>query len=73
MNINIRGNRSFTASSTPVYVIDNVIVSSFDGLNLNDVDYVEVMKDGSIYGSNGANGAIIVHIKTSNEWTEALP
>ena len=70
MNINIRGNRSFTASSTPVYVIDNVIVSSFDGLNLNDVDYVEVMKDASIYGSNGA---IIVHIKTSNEWTEALP
>ena len=66
MDVNIRGNRSFTASSTPVYVIDNVVVSSFDGLNLNDVDYVEVMKDASIYGSSGANGAIIVHTKTFN-------
>ena len=64
-NVNIRGERSFTADSTPLYLIDGVVVPSFEGINLNDVDYVEVMKEASIYGSNGANGAIIVHTKTA--------
>lgn len=59
----IRGNRSFYASSMPLLILDNVIVDSFDGVNLNDVDYVEVLKDAGIYGAGGANGAIIVHLK----------
>ena len=64
--ISMRGTRSFTASQTPAFVVDNVVVPSFQGINLNDVDYVEIMKDATVYGSNGANGAIIVHLKTSN-------
>ncbi len=63
MDVNIRGTRSFTASSTPIFILDNVQVPSFEGISLNDVDYVEVMKDASVYGSSGANGAIIVHTK----------
>lgn len=66
MDISMRGTRSFKASSTPVFILDNIKVPSFEGINLNDVDYVEVMKDASVYGSDGANGAIIVHTKTSN-------
>lgn len=62
-SVNIRGERSFTADSTPLYLIDGVVVPSFEGINLNDVDYVEVMKEASVYGSNGANGAIIVHTR----------
>lgn len=62
-DISMRGTRSFTASQTPVYIIDGVIVPSFEGINLFDVDYVEIMKDATVYGSNGANGAIIVHLK----------
>lgn len=64
-SVNIRGERSFTADATPLFLIDSVVVPSFEGLNLNDVDYVEVMKEASIYGSQGANGAIIVHTKTA--------
>lgn len=64
-SVNIRGERSFTADSTPLYLIDGVVVPSFEGINLNDVDYVEIMKEANIYGSNGANGAIIVHTKTA--------
>lgn len=63
MDVNIRGTRSFTASSTPIFIVDNVKVPSFEGLNLNDVDYVEVMKDASVYGASGSNGVIIVHTK----------
>jgi outer membrane receptor for ferrienterochelin and colicin len=63
--VNMRGERSFTADSTPLYLIDTVVVPSFEGLSLNDVDYVEIMKEASVYGSQGANGAIIVHTKTA--------
>ena len=63
--VNIRGERSFTADATPLFLIDGVVVPSFEGINLNDIDYVEVMKEASVYGSNGANGAIIIHTKTA--------
>lgn len=66
MDISMRGTRSFTASSTPVFVINGIVVPSFDGINLNDIDYVEIMKDASVYGSNGANGAILIYLKSGN-------
>lgn len=62
-NVNIRGSRSIMTSNNPLYYIDTMKVPNFEGLNLNDVDYVEVMKDGSAFGSEGAGGVIIVHIK----------
>lgn len=62
-SVNIRGINSFMADSTPLFIVDGTIVGSLDGVNVYDVDYVEVMKDASIYGSRGANGAIIVHTK----------
>jgi len=62
-NVSMRGTRSFTADQTPAMLIDSTVVPNFEGLNLNDIDYVEIMKDASIYGSAGANGAIIVHTK----------
>ncbi len=61
--VNIRGEKSFLCSSTPIFMVDNIKVSSLDFVNLYDVDYVEVMKDGSIYGSEGANGVIMVFTK----------
>lgn len=63
MQMTLRGTRSFMADSTPAFVVDGVIVPSFEGINLNDVAYVEVMKEATAYGSNGANGAILVHTK----------
>lgn len=61
--VNIRGQKSFNLSSTPLFLVDDVVVDSFAGINLQDVDYVEVLKDGGIYGSRGANGAILVYTK----------
>ncbi len=62
-SVNIRGIKSFTLSSTPLYVVDGVVVSSLDYISIYDVDHVEVIKDGSQYGSRGANGAIVVTTK----------
>lgn len=56
----LRGQHSFNSSSTPLFLVDGVIVDSFDGVSIFSVDRVEVIKDGTIYGSRGANGAISV-------------
>ncbi len=65
MEILLRGNRSLTASSAPIYIIDG-IQGSINNLNPNDIESIEVLKDASataIYGSAGANGVIIITTK----------
>lgn len=62
-SVNIRGIQSINLPSTPLYIVDGIEQNSLMHISLYDVDYVEVMKDASIYGSRGANGAIIVHTK----------
>lgn len=59
----IQGKKSFYGSSTPLFVVDGVVVSDLSVVSIYDVEYVEVMKDASIYGSQGANGAILVRTK----------
>ncbi|MDE5650212.1 MAG: TonB-dependent receptor plug domain-containing protein, partial [Duncaniella sp.] len=59
--------RSLMLSSTPLYIVDGVQVSSLDFISIYDVDHVEVLKDASQYGSRGANGAILVTTKSAME------
>ncbi len=56
----LRGEHSLNSSNEPLYVVDGVIVPSLDHFNIYDVEMVEVLKDAPIYGSRGANGAILV-------------
>ena len=65
-DIRIRGARSLTASSDPLYVVDGVPLLSgaaIETLNPRDIESIDILKDASataIYGSRGANGVIIV-------------
>jgi TonB-linked SusC/RagA family outer membrane protein len=76
--VRIRGVGSFTASSTPLYVIDGIPVTNGDlsqvaqtsdvlsSLNPNDIASVTVLKDATaaaIYGSRAANGVILITTK----------
>lgn len=61
--VRMRGTNSFYLDQTPLFVVDGVVVSSLDFVNLYDVDYVEIMREASIYGAQGANGAILVRLK----------
>ena len=61
--LNIRGTNSFYADQTPLFVVDGMIVESLDFISVYDVDHIEVLKEASIYGSRGANGAILVTTK----------
>ena len=67
--IRIRGNRSLTASNSPLYVVDGVPLlsaSAIETINPRDIESIDILKDASstaIYGSRGANGVIIVTTK----------
>nr|WP_315198434.1 TonB-dependent receptor [uncultured Flavobacterium sp.] len=67
--VRIRGRRSITADSDPLYVVDGVPLmsgSSIETLNPKDIATIDILKDASataIYGSRGANGVIIVTTK----------
>lgn len=64
-DILLRGNRSLTAGSSPLYIIDG-IPGNITNLNPNDIESIEVLKDASstaIYGSAGANGVFIITTK----------
>lgn len=63
--IRIRGTHSMKANSSPLYVVDGIPGGSF---NPNDVETVTVLKDAAataMYGSDGANGVIVVTTKKS--------
>ena len=68
-DITIRGVRSLTASNTPLFVVDNIPLSTgtIDNIDPNDIESIDVLKDASataIYGSRGANGVVIITTKT---------
>ncbi len=67
-SIQIRGQRSITASSSPLYVVDGMIQQSggIENINPNDIESIDILKDASataIYGSRGANGVVLVTTK----------
>ena len=69
--IEIRGTKSL-GSSTPLYVIDGIVVEGQANrdFNYNDVESIQVLKDASaaaIYGSKAANGVIIITTKKGSE------
>jgi len=67
-NIRIRGITSLNKSSDPLWVVDGVIGGTVG--NFYDIQSIEVLKDASstaIYGSQGANGVILVTTKRGVE------
>ena len=70
-SIRIRGARSITAGNEPLIVVDGVMnaVQDLSDLNSADIESISVLKDASstaIYGSQGANGVIIVTTKAGS-------
>ncbi|MDR0832797.1 MAG: TonB-dependent receptor [Candidatus Symbiothrix sp.] len=67
--VRIRGERSITAKSDPLYVLDGIPLlsaSAIETINPRDIESVDILKDASataIYGSRGANGVILVTTK----------
>lgn len=68
-NIRLRGLSTFGANSQPLIVIDGELDGSLQTVDPNDIESIEVLKDGSaaaIYGTRGASGVIIVTTKQAS-------
>ena len=66
-DIQIRGAGSILAGNKPLVVVDGVPGGSLNSLSLAEIASISVLKDGSsaaIYGSNGANGVILITTKS---------
>ena len=64
----IRGGSSINRSNAPLCLVDGV-ERSFDDLNPNDIESIEVLKDAAsaaIYGSRASNGVILVTTRKGN-------
>lgn len=80
--VRIRGNNSLSGNNEPLYVIDGFPMPPYReasanfygsyaqnglyGINPNDIESMEVLKDASataIYGSRGANGVVLITTK----------
>lgn len=77
INVRIRGNGSLNAGNSPLYIVDGVQLNTNDNaaftqnnplsfLNPDDIESIDILKDaatGAIYGSNAANGVVIITTK----------
>ncbi len=65
--IMLRGNSSILGNSDPLVLVDGV-PGSLESVAPEDIESIDVLKDGSasaIYGTRGTNGVIIITTKTS--------
>ncbi|HLO80654.1 MAG TPA: SusC/RagA family TonB-linked outer membrane protein, partial [Chitinophagaceae bacterium] len=68
-SVRIRGFASF-GGNEPLYIIDGVPSGGISGLNPNDIETMQVLKDAasaSIYGARASNGVIIVTTKKGRQ------
>ncbi len=66
MLIRVRGGGSITGDNSPLYIVDGFPVSSISDIASSDIEDITVLKDAAstaIYGSQGANGVILITTK----------
>jgi TonB-linked SusC/RagA family outer membrane protein len=68
--IQLRGVSSVNAGTAPLVIIDGVPGGDLNSLSPNDIETIDVLKDGSaaaIYGTRGTNGVIIITTKRGKQ------
>jgi TonB-dependent starch-binding outer membrane protein SusC len=72
--VRIRGAASINSSTEPLYVIDGIVTrpgpnGSLTGVQAQDIETIEVLKDvasTAMYGVRGANGVIVIKTKQAD-------
>lgn len=76
VKIRVRGTNSINKNNEPLYVVDGMVrESGLEGINPEDIQSMQVLKDASstaIYGSRGANGVVIVTTKTGRRGESSI-
>jgi TonB-linked SusC/RagA family outer membrane protein len=68
----LRGPTSYSSQegSQPIYVVDGAIYGNANAVNMDDVESMNILKGPAataLYGSRGANGAVIITTKKAQE------
>lgn len=74
LKVRIRGVNSFSGGNDPLYIIDGFFGADVQSLNPDDISSISVLKDASataLYGSQGANGVILITTKRGKKSSEA--
>jgi TonB-dependent SusC/RagA subfamily outer membrane receptor len=68
-SIQIQQGHSFFGSSTPLFVINGVIVETIDNVNPLEVKSIKILKgsEAAIYGVRGSNGVVSITLKNGTE------
>ncbi|NIJ44531.1 TonB-linked SusC/RagA family outer membrane protein [Wenyingzhuangia heitensis] len=69
-NIQIRGVNSILGNNRPLYVVDGIPYEDDPKLSMNEIESIDVLKDGAsaaIYGTRGAAGVILITTKKARE------
>lgn len=64
--IRVRGVGSINKGADPIFIVDGVQAGDINGIQPQDIENMQVLKDASataIYGANGSNGVIIINTK----------
>ncbi|RZK42600.1 MAG: TonB-dependent receptor [Pedobacter sp.] len=70
MSVRIRGGNSLTQSSAPLYVVDGFPVNSISDIAPQDIETIDILKDGAstaIFGARGGNGVVLITTKNSKD------
>ncbi len=70
MTVRVRGGNSITGNNNPLYVVDGFIVSTISDIAPQDIESIDILKDGAstaIYGAAGANGVVLITTKNSKD------
>jgi len=65
----LRGTNTLSAGQGPLIIIDGVVGADMRSINFQEVESIDVLKDGSaaaIYGTRGTNGVIIITTKRAS-------
>ncbi len=74
-SIRLRGLSTVGASTEPLVVIDGVLGGDLNSVEPQDIESIDVLKDGSaaaIYGTRGASGVILITTKKGQAGTSRL-
>ena len=64
--ITLRGGTDWTGTGSPLYVIDGQLRDDMEGINPQDIERIDLLKDASataIYGARANNGVILITTK----------
>lgn len=71
----LRGANTLSAGQGPLIIIDGVVGADMRTINFQEVESMDVLKDGSaaaIYGTRGTNGVIIITTKRAKSGTTSI-